>query len=135
MALFHWSDKYSVKIKSIDVQHKRLFDLANQVHELLQESQAQSKMRPIINELLDYTVKHFLYEERLLEENGYSELEKHQDSHDTITEKVGEYKTALEQGKEINVTEMLTFIVDWLQDHILKTDFQYTELLVSKGVQ
>ena len=57
--LFEWDDaKYSVKIKTIDNQHKKLVDLINQLFNAMVNEEAHSKLSEVLNELIQYTASH-----------------------------------------------------------------------------
>ena len=78
MALITWDDKkYSVSVPSIDIQHKKLVDLINKLHNGMMTGTAKSLIKEIITELVDYTKTHFKYEEELLIKCGYDEFEQH----------------------------------------------------------
>ncbi len=128
-----WKEEYSVKVPSLDAQHKRLFVLFN---DLKNENAAgnDARVNSVIKELLDYTLKHFFYEEQLLKEYGYSSLEEHQDVHDRLTGSVMEYKRKMDRKEKIDVEAMLDFLYDWLINHILKTDMMYSDFLKNRKV-
>jgi hemerythrin-like metal-binding protein len=135
MALFEWSDRLSVQISSIDEQHKKLVSLVNQAHTALVEGQGNQVVGDIFAELIDYTKYHFAYEEELFSRHGYEETAQHITQHKLLTSRVAAYQQDFNAGKEINVFDVLAFLVDWLQDHIVGSDKKYSSFLVSKGVQ
>ena len=134
MALFHWSEKYSVHISTIDEQHKKLFDLINDLHEAIVNEADVSIARKVVVELVNYTLQHFIYEENLLEEHGYPDLEDQRREHDDLTDKVMHYKKGLEAGTDIDLTELMSFMLEWLQEHILRSDMKYSPYLKERGV-
>lgn len=126
-----WKEEYSVKVPSIDTQHKRLFALLNK---LKSNKEKQDQENSIIKELLDYTLKHFIYEENLLEQNGYAGLDDHREAHDKLTSKVMDLKKQVENEESIDIDALIAFLSDWLVNHILKTDMEYSEFLSQKKV-
>jgi methyl-accepting chemotaxis protein/hemerythrin len=92
-------------------------------------------MEDIVNYLVDYTVFHFGYEEKLLAENNWPELAQHKAIHEEFVNKVASYQNRLKTQDVMEIAEsILGFLKDWLVDHILKTDKQYGSLLNSKGI-
>jgi len=77
MAFLAWSRELDTGIDIIDSQHKRIVEYINALHET-QESLDRAKVGDIINELVDYTVSHFAFEESLMENAGYPFLAPHQ---------------------------------------------------------
>ncbi|HDN26936.1 MAG TPA: hypothetical protein ENG03_07550 [Thioploca sp.] len=59
MALFDWSDKYSVGVFRMDDHHKQIFDIVNKLHATMKEGKAKEVIGPLMKELIDYTVFHF----------------------------------------------------------------------------
>lgn len=127
-----WKEEYSVKVPSIDNQHKRLFALMGEVKQL--KDKESEDVKPVLKELLDYTLKHFIYEENLMEEYGFAELEDHRIAHDKLTGQVMDLKHKVDNNEHIELESLLDFLNDWLVNHILKTDMKYSELLLQKKV-
>jgi hemerythrin-like metal-binding protein len=126
---------YSVGIKEIDRQHGILVDLINRLDYGLKNKIGKETMEDIVNYLVDYTVFHFGYEEKLLAEHGWPELTQHKAIHAAFVNKVASYQTQLKTRDVMDIAEsILGFLKDWLVDHILKTDKQYGIVLNAKGV-
>ena len=135
MSLFHWSEKYHTKIKSIDDQHKHLFDIANDLHNDITSGAKAELLKAALAGLLKYTSDHLTYEESLLKQNGYPDFDAHKKQHDHFTETIRKYDNALKSGSKVEELEILGTVIDWLQNHILETDFGYKEFLIGKGVK
>ena len=65
--LLTWTPDLSVGIEIIDNQHKRIVEYINQLHEarIRQDKEAISQ---VIEELVDYTLSPFSFEESMMEE-------------------------------------------------------------------
>lgn len=135
MALANWSDKYSVNIEKIDTQHKKLFDYINQIHDATINKKTKDELGKIINSLVDYTVDHFKTEEKLFSTYQYPDEAVHKVEHQVFVEKVAEFKKDFESGKILLSLKIVNFLKDWLINHILGTDKQYSEFLNAKGVK
>lgn len=126
---------YSVGVKEIDRQHSILVELINRLDYGLKNKIGKETMEDIVNYLVDYTVFHFGYEEKLLEEHNWPELSQHKAIHEAFVNKVASYQSQLKTQDVMEIAEsILGFLKDWLVDHILKTDKQYGSLLNSKGI-
>ena len=53
--LFPWSDTYSVQIGVIDMQHKGLVDLINELHQAMVAGQGKQELGKILSGLIKYT--------------------------------------------------------------------------------
>ncbi|MBL0955768.1 MAG: hemerythrin family protein [Leptospira sp.] len=134
----NWDVKYETNISEIDSQHKKLFRLINQIESIYEENKNRlsdnSKLLiEAVSELEDYTISHFLIEERVMELNQYPELEAHKKQHDRFTDKILELKKRLTSGNlltndlELNhfFSDLIQFLRLWLTNHILKEDMNY----------
>ncbi len=133
-----WDSKYETNISEIDSQHKKLFRLINNIEIVYDENKehlsGKSKiLLDAVSELEDYTLSHFLIEERVMELNQYPELEAHKKQHDKFTDKILELKNRLTSGSLLSndaaldqfFGDLLNFLRAWLTNHILKEDMDY----------
>ena len=134
MALMNWESKFSVKIKEIDDQHKKLFDLINSLHDAMKAGKGKDALGKVLTELVDYTVYHFGTEEKLFQKYGYPETAAHKKEHEALKKQAGELKTKFEKEGGVITIEVMNFLRDWLNNHILKIDMKYSPFLNSKGV-
>lgn len=134
MALFVWSDKFSVNIKEIDSQHKKLVDLLNSLHDSMKAGKGNEVLGKTLTELIQYVGTHFATEEKLMSAHGYPEYNTHKAEHEKLAQKAIELQKDFQQGAPVLTVEVLGFLKDWLQNHILGTDKKYGPFLNSKGV-
>lgn len=134
MPLIQWNAQLSVGINSIDDQHKKLINMINALNDALAEGQADDILVKIFDGLAVYTVKHFGYEEELFAQHGYAESQVHKNEHDALIKQVIELQQKMNDGSFMIGIEVMAFLKEWLMNHILKTDMEYTQFLVSKGV-
>lgn len=135
MAHFDWKDEYSVNITAIDLQHKRLVNLINELFEAMQTGQGAAALGKVLDGLLNYARTHFTAEENLMREHGFPGLEAHVKLHQDFTARIGELHAQFKDGRMTSALGISTFLKDWLVKHILGTDKQYTAFLNAKGVQ
>jgi hemerythrin len=134
MALMEWSDKYSVGINSIDVQHKQLVALINNLFEALSKGKGDQALAPILNELIVYTKTHFAYEERLFTQYAYPDSSLHKADHDKLAAQVLDIQKQMQEGKVGVSVGTMTFLKEWLSGHIMGSDKKYGPYLSGKGV-
>jgi hemerythrin-like metal-binding protein len=136
MALLTWdSDKYSVGVKSIDGQHGVLFGLINDLYEAMRKGQAQQLTGALLRKLVDYTKTHFTAEEQMLADAKYPGLAEHQVKHRALIKQVGEFTSRLEKGEIAINLDLMSFLSDWLTNHIQRVDKEYSPWLNQHGVQ
>ena len=121
-----WKDEYKIGLDLVDDQHKRLFEIAGEIYDLVRLNEEMDKFDEIvevIQELKDYTVFHFEAEEAYMLEIKYPKFFSHKVLHQEFIQKVNSVNiTSLDEDQTKYLFEMLTFVLDWLQNHILKID-------------
>ena len=134
MALLAWKDAYSVKIKEIDDQHKKLIDMINELNDAMSQGKAKEVLGAILDKLVTYAASHFALEERLFQTHGYEGYQEHKAKHEKMTAKVLDLQRQYNSGQAAMTIEVMNFLKNWLDKHIIGTDMKYSAFLNSKGV-
>jgi hemerythrin len=131
MPLIDWTDKMSVGVEEIDEQHKKLVGIINHLHDSLKTNSFKEELKIIFMELIDYTKYHFEAEEKIMEEAGYEDLESHKKQHQKFVNKLLRMKDRCYMGKEEISVELSSFLSSWMLGHILRSDKDYTEVVLN----
>ncbi|MHC1728833.1 MAG: bacteriohemerythrin [Syntrophobacteraceae bacterium] len=134
MSVFAWNSKYSVNVKEIDDQHKKLINMVTQLNEAMRQGKGKQILEKLLQDLVQYTRTHFAAEERLMKTHGYPEFEEHKAKHDKMTQKVLEVQKSFKDGKTSITIEVMDFLEKWVDQHIMVTDKKYAPFLNGKGV-
>ena len=130
-----WSDEFSVGHKVLDNQHKMIINVINELIESY--GLLDIDIHNILDTLHRYITVHLRYEEKLLEECGYSDLDEHKKQHAVFEEKIAETCSLLEtkwtKGIDTTKTELLAFLHSWWNDHILIQDKKYEPYIGEGG--
>ncbi len=135
MAFIDWNDSLSVKIDSIDDEHKKLINMINEFYENIETKSNDELISKLIKEMKEYTLVHFSTEEKYFEQFNYPGYESHKKEHDAFVKKVIYVEKRFLEGSLLLSLEITKFLMDWLKEHIRGTDQQYTEFLIMKGVK
>ena len=125
MPVFAWKPEYTVSNTQLDGHHKHLFQLVDGLQSAMAAGKGKSAMDATLQELITYTQSHFAAEERLMELSQYPDLPRHKAEHEALTEKVVEFKREYDAGRATITLQLLQFLRDWLQTHIMKSDRAY----------
>ncbi len=135
MALIAWGPALSVGVKEIDEQHKKLVDMVNQLNDAMTQGQGRQALGKVLNDLISYTQFHFRAEEKLMETNGYANTVAHKAEHHKLVQDVGAFKSKFDSGSASISIELMTFLRNWLSNHILNSDKKVGQSLNQKGVK
>ncbi|WP_160677821.1 bacteriohemerythrin [Clostridium sp. C8-1-8] len=121
-----WKDEYTVGVKLIDDQHRRLLEIADDVYQLTKNNfitDKYDKIVQVIEELKDYTVFHFKSEEEYMLSIGYKKFLSHKVEHDDFVNKINSLDLKqIDESQQQYLLEILEFIVKWIDEHILQKD-------------
>lgn len=134
MAFLNWSDQYSVLVKNMDAQHRRIIDLINQLHDAMKLGKGNDAVGAVLDSLVDYTRTHFAMEERLMQSYGYPDFARHKALHEDLTRQVLDIQSKFRAGQCAITINVMTFLKNWLVDHIAKSDRAYGEFMATCGV-
>ena len=123
MAYLHWSSDLDTGIESIDKQHQRILDYVNELNSANSAGDMAVTNR-VLNELVDYTITHFAFEEELQEKAGYPFLRAHKRVHEIFAKRVAEFQKRAAAGENV-APEVLSMLKIWLVNHIKGDDADY----------
>lgn len=126
-----WNDTYSVGVREMDEQHKRLLGYIGALGELL-VTQDNELIHELLARITDYGQQHFEAEERLLAKHGFP-LEEQRAAHERYIEWMAETNYEAVDGT-LALPAVYDYLRRWWTTHILGDDMQYKEFLNSRGV-
>ena len=129
MALIKWRESYSVGVDQFDEEHKTIVKLINEMFEVVKDCEVNISVSYEIDQLTEYTKKHFTNEETALEKAGFTLLEEHKAIHKKMVQEVIEFKEQIEKNTAGVNSDFYLFLRDWLLKHILEEDMKYRDCL------
>ena len=133
MAAIVWDSKYSVGVKKIDRQHKKVISFINRIYNDGRLPD-KAKIDSVLVDLRNYIVTHFTFEEGILKKYNYPEYLEQKKGHNEFTEKFCEFQKTLLTTDKIVEINLFNFIWDWFSKHITGTDSKYTDFLQNKKI-
>lgn len=129
-----WKDEYSVGIRHIDNDHKKLIDLLNQFTIAYEHNVSESFETEALQQLIDYTKYHFKREEKLMQKHDYPDFEAHQAKHQEMINQVNSFVELYNEKGHDAFKDVCEFLTAWLINHINGTDKEYSQYLIDRGV-
>lgn len=132
-----WNDDLVTGVNEIDEQHRILVNTLNEANAKLVGNASLEFLEQITRDLLSYALYHFEMEEELMQEYGYrddnaADAEAHLQQHRGFSGKVVAVRDGLKAGTLISREDLLTFLNDWLIQHILNTDKKLGAFIVAR---
>ena len=129
-----WSQVLAVGVDLIDEQHKKIFEMADQLFEAGRNRKAGEYIAKMFEFLEDYTKKHFRDEEEYMLSIQYPEYSAQKKMHDAFIRELGVLRKKYdESGSNIAVImEANQMVLNWLTNHIAKQDKKIGEYVKLK---
>jgi len=124
--MIKWKKDYELKVKLIDEQHEELFEIANRAYKLLANEfviDKYDKIIEILGELKEYTIFHFKSEEDYMLSIEYKRFFSHKVEHENFINTINNLDlNKIDLNQDGSVKEILEFVVNWIDSHILNED-------------
>lgn len=118
-----WTTDLNTGIEVIDNQHKRIVDYINQLGNAISRRN-RTTVGQVLDELVDYTISHFAFEESLQEEVGYQFAKPHKAVHEVFIKRVAKYQEKHSAGEDVAL-QLHGMLSTWLIHHIKRDDMAY----------
>jgi hemerythrin len=101
----------------------------------MRDGKGKESVGALLEELSAYAEAHFSLEERAFYKYRYPDAERHKSEHREFVAKVEEMKEAQKNDEVLLSNKLLTFLVDWVRNHILFEDMHYVSTLKGKPLK
>lgn len=136
MAKINWDESYSVNVKIIDSQHKKLFSLLAELEDLFARDREDfAALEDIIFDLGAYVQFHFGEEEKYFAEFNYENAAAHKKQHQLYVDKIKEFRLSCLEKDPGLFKKMLDFVEDWIANHIKISDKKYSRCFNEHGLK
>jgi hemerythrin-like metal-binding protein len=129
-----WSERFELGLAEIDLQHRQLVQLLNQLANHLAYQASIPTLNTVFNQLTEYALYHFQAEEQLWHQFLLKDAlaEQHQDIHNRFIEVVLKLKAKQTlQSVDQVIKDILKFLTYWLTHHILESDRQLARVVLA----
>lgn len=126
--MFDWKKGYSINIKVIDDEHKKLFEIGQNIYDLAMNKNYvdyYDRILDLIDELKEYTVYHFSDEERVMRLYDYPDFDNHKKIHEAFVEKIENVNlNTVDDDQQKAIIKLMDFVYVWIDEHILGQDLK-----------
>lgn len=132
-----WDDSFRTGINEVDEQHQILVNALNEVETRVAGSANQRLLERVTRDLLAFAIYHFETEEQLIRRHGYDTEEpedasEHVRQHRAFAERIIALRAEVLAGKSAVQEALVSFLKDWLTNHIRTTDRRLGQFICAK---
>ena len=109
--------------------------MLNRLYSAFMNKEHQQQIGKIIEELEEYTDYHFSTEEKYFYRYRFPETKEHMLKHVNFTDKIKTFKEDYKQNNTSLTFQVVNFLKDWLNHHILVEDQKYVALFTQNGLK
>ena len=128
-----WDGSLSIGIDAIDEHHRYLFDLINDLFEVVSNKRGSHEAAKLIKATMVYARVHFRTEEKMMQHYGYAEIHRHEQQHHAFEAKAYEFYEGLHINPLVAQFNALVYLRDWLIRHICIEDIKLKSLVSAKA--
>jgi len=132
--MLQWHEEYRVDVLRLDTQHRRLFEQANAILDAVDAGRELPEVLSLMDAIAAYARNHFAEEEALILRHAYPETESHRTRHARLMDLLAAQRAEMQENGGTDSNQVLSFLKDWLVNHICTDDRRYSHFLNSKGV-
>jgi hemerythrin-like metal-binding protein len=130
-----WLPEYSVEVAEIDEQHKKFVLLINDLYDAVEIGCVDITLGDTIEQLLAYADYHFATEEKYFDKFDYAKAGEHRLIHMQFRETVQGFHDHY-PGKELECSKkIMEFMKNWLTNHIITKDHEYSACFHEHGLK
>ena len=129
-----WTEDMSVGVEVIDIQHKVLVDVINELNQAIKDDKTESLIPIILEKLQGFAKFHFRTEEGYFIRFSYEDADAHVAEHQRLTGKVEDFINRYKSDSKVSVGELVFFLGDWLENHLKEMDQLYVPCFLKHGL-
>jgi hemerythrin len=133
MPIAIWTPSLETGYPKIDAQHKRLFEMINDLHHGVIKGDVQEILGTTLKRLVAYTINHFEMEEDLMASTKYPKLSRHRPKHAELMRKVKKLAESYDAGEISAASSVSKLLGEWLIDHIHQEDTELAKWVKEHG--
>ena len=122
MSLIEWKDEFSVGVAAVDIEHRDLIDMINDLHGLLGKTPAQEQVSVALNEIFTQISAHFALEEKFMRDIGYEDLREHKDEHEALLDELRDIMDRVHDDGQFDEERLSRELETWFTEHFRTQD-------------
>ena len=122
MSYLEWKAEYSVGIESMDVEHREMIELINNVYGELEGRRDADAIEDFLGEVHSAISSHFALEERIMREAGYEEYEAHKNDHEVLLDQIHDMMDASFENADTGLEILEGNLSSWFGNHFSTFD-------------
>lgn len=130
-----WGEGFSVGVRELDDQHKRIVTIVNTLLDMNDANVGSEIISDTLTKMTQYASDHFKTEEQFMLDYGYPEYLSQKKQHQEFKKMTVNFCVGTMVHNATIPTEIFTYLKSWWINHILTEDMKYKDFFHAKGVK
>jgi hemerythrin len=122
MSLIEWKDEFSVGVTAVDLEHRDLIDLINDLHALMQKNATHDQVMSSLGEIFAQISAHFALEEKFMRDTGYDGFAAHKEDHESLLDEIRDIMDRVEDDGSYDEDRLSAELERWFTEHFKTHD-------------
>ena len=131
---YNWKEEYNTGVKFIDEQHMYFLNIVRDLQAYLEDGICIESASRIFFSLVHYAEHYLIQEEIYFKDYDFPGIQEHKDMHAAFIKRIIQFQNDYRQNVEHTCQDMMTYLGDWFDNHILDYDKKVIEYLREKGL-
>jgi hemerythrin len=134
MAFMEWTEECSVGVRQFDDDHKKLFDIANDLYDSVVSGNPKNILSDALDRLGAYAKEHHRHEEDTFAQTDYPDARAHKSQHEIAKMMFADIRNDMSRAENGQLSmELAKVLKGWLLIHIQTEDKKFGAFLNGKG--
>lgn len=122
MGLIEWKDEFSVGVPAVDIEHRDLIEMINDLHGLLGEGATREQVSAALNEIFTQISAHFALEEKFMRDVRYDGLAEHKEEHENLLDELRDIMDRVHDDGSFDEERLSRELESWFTEHFRTQD-------------
>jgi len=122
MSLIEWKDEFGVGVTEVDLEHRDLIDLINDLHAVMGAGATQDKVVDTLGEIYTQISAHFALEEKFMRNSKYPAYPSHKEDHEILLDQLRDIMDRVEDDGSFDEERLSAELEKWFSDHFRTHD-------------
>ena len=122
MTLLTWKSEYSVGIEAVDLEHREMIELINELYDEMSDKRNPESIEHFLGDIHATISAHFALEERVMQRSNYSEYEDHKDDHEELLDQIRDLMDSFDSDPDSGLSLLQERLSDWFASHFSTFD-------------
>ena len=117
MSLITWKDEFSLGVAAVDVEHRELIELINDLDAAMQEQATHDAVVQALGEIYARISAHFALEEKIMRDARYDGYDAHKQDHESLLDGLLDVIDSVDEIGRYDRTALSRDLDRWFSEH------------------